>query len=253
MKFFRKIRQQLLAKDQFRKYLLYALGEIVLVVLGILIALAINNGQENRMLRKKEQTYLRGLHSEFETSQRKLEELIAVNQRNYAGAKQIITYLSDTLNTPTEQAFAELLLQTFSLDISFNPNNSLLQEMINSGSIKDLSNPELRLQLTTWLATLEDVARQEADQERQREEMVNLFQREAYSIRTIFDLAGVSQELGIPLAAQRRSNLPLLKSVAFENQLLTFMLTSAATEEAHYQPLLADLQTILRLIQADIE
>jgi hypothetical protein len=48
IKFFRKIRQQLLTQNKFSKYLLYAIGEIVLVVIGILIALSINNWNENR-------------------------------------------------------------------------------------------------------------------------------------------------------------------------------------------------------------
>jgi len=48
IKFFRKIRQKLLAQNRFSKYLLYAIGEIVLVVIGILIALQINNWNENR-------------------------------------------------------------------------------------------------------------------------------------------------------------------------------------------------------------
>ena len=43
LKFFRKIRQKLLTDNKFSKYLIYALGEIVLVVIGILIALSINN------------------------------------------------------------------------------------------------------------------------------------------------------------------------------------------------------------------
>jgi len=46
IKFFRKIRQQLLAENKFTKYLIYAIGEIVLVVIGILIALSINNWNE---------------------------------------------------------------------------------------------------------------------------------------------------------------------------------------------------------------
>ncbi|MEH6779913.1 DUF6090 family protein, partial [Maribacter arcticus] len=46
--FFRIIRQQLLAENKFSRYLLYAIGEIVLVVIGILIALSINNWNENR-------------------------------------------------------------------------------------------------------------------------------------------------------------------------------------------------------------
>jgi uncharacterized membrane protein YgaE (UPF0421/DUF939 family) len=43
IKFFRKIRKHLLAENKFSKYLIYAIGEIILVVIGILIALQINN------------------------------------------------------------------------------------------------------------------------------------------------------------------------------------------------------------------
>ena len=48
IKFFRKIRQKLLTENKFSKYLLYAIGEIVLVVIGILIALQINNWNETQ-------------------------------------------------------------------------------------------------------------------------------------------------------------------------------------------------------------
>ena len=48
IKFFRKIRQKLLSENKFSKYLIYAIGEIVLVVIGILIALQINNWNEGR-------------------------------------------------------------------------------------------------------------------------------------------------------------------------------------------------------------
>ena len=49
IKFFRKIRQRLLTENKFSKYLIYAIGEIVLVVIGILIALQINNWNEERV------------------------------------------------------------------------------------------------------------------------------------------------------------------------------------------------------------
>ena len=47
IKFFRKIKQKMLTENKFSKYLIYAIGEIVLVVIGILIALSINNWNEN--------------------------------------------------------------------------------------------------------------------------------------------------------------------------------------------------------------
>lgn len=49
IKFFKKIRQRLLTENKFSKYLLYAIGEIILVVIGILIALQINNWNEKRL------------------------------------------------------------------------------------------------------------------------------------------------------------------------------------------------------------
>lgn len=58
---FRKIRQRLLANNRIRKYLLYAIGEIILVVIGILIALQINNWNESRKKEKAEIQYLQRL------------------------------------------------------------------------------------------------------------------------------------------------------------------------------------------------
>ncbi|MCB0663372.1 MAG: hypothetical protein KDC24_11575, partial [Saprospiraceae bacterium] len=58
IKFFRKIRENLLSENKFSKYLLYALGEIVLVVAGILIALSINNSIESRKKQKLEKEIL---------------------------------------------------------------------------------------------------------------------------------------------------------------------------------------------------
>ncbi|MEJ2113044.1 MAG: DUF6090 family protein [Flavobacteriaceae bacterium] len=58
IKFFRKIRQKLLSEGKTRKYLLYAIGEIVLVVIGILIALQINNWNEDRKEFRKSKALL---------------------------------------------------------------------------------------------------------------------------------------------------------------------------------------------------
>jgi len=58
IKFFRKIRQKLLSENKISKYLIYAIGEIFLVVIGILIALQINNWNENKKERAKEKNVL---------------------------------------------------------------------------------------------------------------------------------------------------------------------------------------------------
>ena len=61
IKFFRNIRQTLLSEGKTTNYLKYAIGEIVLVVFGILIALQINNWNEDSKLRNQERVYLQRL------------------------------------------------------------------------------------------------------------------------------------------------------------------------------------------------
>ena len=62
IKFFRKIRQKLLSENKFSKYLIYAIGEIVLVVIGILIALQINNWNEVKKSSRIELEFLKNLN-----------------------------------------------------------------------------------------------------------------------------------------------------------------------------------------------
>jgi hypothetical protein len=64
IKFFRKIRQKTLTENKFGKYLTYAIGEIILVVIGILIALSINNWNEN----KKSENQLNNIYNEVESN-----------------------------------------------------------------------------------------------------------------------------------------------------------------------------------------
>ncbi|RNC92087.1 MAG: hypothetical protein ED555_02975 [Allomuricauda sp.] len=66
IKFFRRIRQKLLQEKRFSKYLLYAIGEIILVVIGILIALQINNWNDLRKERKKEMAYLKRIKEDLD-------------------------------------------------------------------------------------------------------------------------------------------------------------------------------------------
>lgn len=67
LKFFRQLRQELIAKNRFSKYLLYATGEILLVMIGILLALQVNNWNESRKNRKVEKEMLINIKEALET------------------------------------------------------------------------------------------------------------------------------------------------------------------------------------------
>ncbi|MGB5508866.1 DUF6090 family protein, partial [Robiginitalea sp.] len=65
------------------------MGELVLIALGILLALYVDNWNEERLEKKREQFYLSELHAEFEGSRVKLENLIAANRETYQKAGEI--------------------------------------------------------------------------------------------------------------------------------------------------------------------
>lgn len=76
LKFFRKIRQSLMAENRFSKYVLYAIGEIVLVVIGILIAVQINNWNEKQKAELKQRNLFENLKIDFNARINELEEIL---------------------------------------------------------------------------------------------------------------------------------------------------------------------------------
>ena len=82
IKFFRKIRQNLIMENKTSKYIKYAIGEIVLVMIGILLALQVNNWNEQRKLNNEEQHLLEDLHSEFNVNLENLKTNMLINQNN---------------------------------------------------------------------------------------------------------------------------------------------------------------------------
>lgn len=77
IKFFRRIRQKLLSENKFTKYLLYAIGEIFLVVIGILIALQINNNNELKKNRAKVDTLLEKIQLNIESDLERINWLLS--------------------------------------------------------------------------------------------------------------------------------------------------------------------------------
>ena len=97
IKFFRTIRQQLLSENKFRKYLLYAIGEIVLVVIGILIALSINNWNEDQKKDISNTKFLKNLSYEIELDKTVFTEKI----NNYEQINESLIAALSVLNEST--------------------------------------------------------------------------------------------------------------------------------------------------------
>lgn len=89
IKFFRNIRRNLLGEAKTGKYLKYAIGEILLVMIGILLALQVNNWNENRKSRQIENTLLTELHKSVEEDIDRIKMVIERNQ-DYISSAEIV-------------------------------------------------------------------------------------------------------------------------------------------------------------------
>ena len=144
IKFFRKIRQKLISKNKINKYLIYASGEILLVVIGILIALQINNWNEQKKNLKTEITYLKNLKTELTNSLIELKGDYANNMKFLKSTLNILKYLD------TKPQLVDSMCNDFYNSVSFNyfyPNKSTY-ESLKTGELKIIRSDSLRYLIT---------------------------------------------------------------------------------------------------------
>lgn len=107
IKFFRKIRQNLLSEGKTGKYLKYAIGEIVLVVIGILIALQVNNWNVQRLEAEQTKDILVSMISDLESDIKNLESDIAFFEQAIQNSRIVLS--PQNFNTITEDSLYNLL------------------------------------------------------------------------------------------------------------------------------------------------
>ncbi len=142
MKIFRKFRQRFLIENNFIKYIFYAIGEIVLVVIGILIALSLNNWNESNNRKKLEKNLYNDLIEELQIDLREIVGNRLYNQKylaRYNQASQIILSdkemkLVDTLGIIATE------LTNFS---DFRNEGTAYQKLMVSGKIDLVSNDNI--------------------------------------------------------------------------------------------------------------
>ena len=147
IRFFRSIRKKLMDENKIGKYLKYAIGEIILVVLGILIALAINTWNENRKQVNVEQEFIEGIKSDLEQDKSYILTIIALAEEkdslyNLMGNDLIGLYESDRARLD------ELLQAYFYTQRTFYPISGSFQAAIASNQISQFRNKSFSAAVT---------------------------------------------------------------------------------------------------------
>lgn len=165
-KFFRRIRQQLLSKNRIRKYFLYAIGEIILVVIGILIALQINNWNEASKDALREQQILKQLNKEYIANLIQLEEKIVMRNEMIAASSTILKYIDKPEKVQKDSLIYQLSL--LGRDPTFDP---ISNDLISSGNLHLIKNDSLKQMLSRWTSEVYQLQEIELEWQKMRTEI----------------------------------------------------------------------------------
>ena len=152
IKFFRKIRQNLLMENKTSKYFKYAIGEIILVVIGILIALQINNWNQGINSAKKESDLLTNLKEDLINDLQLLKEQDSSFSIKEKEGKQAIELFYKAKTVKDIDSVLKLINARWNV---LYMNNNTYNEMINTGSMYSLKNKTLQQLITRYYLTAE--------------------------------------------------------------------------------------------------
>ena len=154
IKFFRHIRQNLIMENKTSKYLKYALGEIVLVVVGILIALQINNLNEERKRARQESKILMSLKSDFIESKQRLHQTMIMQNLVIKRSSALISIFEGKIPMPINDSIKKYLQYGAFSWYRAEMVTGAYDALINAGDSELIQNTALTKMLADYFSIL---------------------------------------------------------------------------------------------------
>ena len=189
LKFFRNIRQKLITENRFSKYMVYAVGEIFLVVIGILIALQINNWNEAHKTEQKQRDYLALIKNEMSSNLTALRQEKEDAKGFVKSLAQMIQLKSRATDEFNEKDLSSVWGGAFSRSMRFQYENGTLTELISSGGLKDITNDSIRHILASIDSKVQRIAEQEQEVNNYIQDGNNYLQQHG-NVRVVIDNNG---------------------------------------------------------------
>lgn len=153
---FRKVRTKLLNNNKITKYLLYGFGEIILVVVGILIALNINNWNDSRKNKARSKYYIQNLQKEFITNQNRITQALSFHKRQLTNCGKVLSLIS---NEPVNYSLDSLHIGLLQIGWAWQPNfqNYVWSELLSTGQVGLVENDSLKNLITEYYSDIQEV------------------------------------------------------------------------------------------------
>jgi len=157
IKFFRQIRQNLIMENKTSKYFKYAIGEIFLVVIGILIALQINNWNEEQANKKIERNYMKNLLEDLQNDTKIYSSYAKNNIVVYQYIDSLVIYLKSPErkeHTSKTSYWARMMTTKFS---RAQPVERTFEQMKSSGQLKLVKNHKVADGISQYYNSLSEL------------------------------------------------------------------------------------------------
>ena len=234
------------------KYLKYAIGEIVLVVIGILIALSINNWNENRKTHANQEKYIILLKKEALNNLERAKHAKREIKSRMNAQIDIIKLIDGEHDTVSDKTLSNLFAKVLFGFTRFQFENSVLTEFKNSGELKNIQNDSIRSKLVKLEPLVNELQSQEAnirsDYESTREILVN-----NGSTRKVYDDYEWELLSSIDKSPTKTSNKSVLKMKVFENRLMDYIGTTLTIYNSHYPKIEKHLNELITLMDEELK
>jgi hypothetical protein len=151
--FFRNTRKKMADDNRPIKYMRYAIGEIVLVVIGILIALQINTWNQERISKIEESSILKNIHAEFLQNKEALNTTDRFNKDCYNTTRSLIQLVGKSREEIMRYNPDSLLFLSLETG-TFRPSENTISDLIQSGRLQILHNEGLKILLYQWSSAM---------------------------------------------------------------------------------------------------
>ena len=211
IKFFRKIRQNLLMENKTSKYFKYAIGEIILVVIGILIALQVNNWNENISKLKAQNKTIENLNLELKGNLIKLDSTIRLSELSINSSDNLLASMNDSTTNKYKGEKLDSLLSKLNFS-NWNRSNLNITSIQSSGNLNNVENSELKNLIYDWISQIEKLEFYETKSDYAYQYFIDYIKK--YGSWREIDKFAFDRVKGSQLMP---SNDHLLKSAEFEN------------------------------------
>lgn len=147
-RYYKKLEENFLNLSGLSKYLIYGITEIILLVVGVVIALQVNNWGQQRNDQELEKYYLEALHEEVKKDINDIQEVIEYDIVRLNAVNSLLTLIKEKKSISddsTKQLWGAILITN-----GINPNTIVFEDMKSTGRLRLLSSTELRFQIQEY-------------------------------------------------------------------------------------------------------